>query len=739
MSAVTRWLKILGPLLVILLAVGVRAVDPVALQELRFKVFDAYQRFSPRPYPDSPVIVVDIDNPSLDRQGQWPWPRTLLAELTGKLQQAGAAAIAFDIIFAEPDRTSPGQVMESWPQTERTAALRRLASEDGLPNHDRIFADSLAAGRTVTGFALDHGATNSAPPVKAGFAASGPDPKRFVPRFNGAVSNIPLLSKAASGNGSLNVIPESDGVVRRIPLFVTDGESLYPSLAAEALRVAQGASTYLVKSAGAGGAASLGSETGITAVKIGRAVLPTDPSGRIWLYDSGHRPERTISAWKVLTGEVDAARLRGAIAIVGSSAAGLKDQHATPLSPGIAGVTLHAQMLEQVLTGSFLGRPDWADGAETLAVFLIGLLVFAPFLLPRLPMLWSVGFGAIVVAGVAVVSWQAFAMWRWLFDPVYPAMTGVAVYVAASLPRYLEVEGEKRRIRAAFAQYMAPSLVEQLAGNPKRLRLGGETRDLTLLFCDIRGFTSLAERMDADEVTRLLNRFLTPMSDAIMETGGTIDKYMGDAIMAFWNAPLDDPDHAAHACRAAQEMRRRLADLNASIARDSEADGKEPVEIRIGIGLNSGPCSVGNMGSNRRFDYSALGDNVNLASRLEGQCKTYGVEVVISETTRAGAEDVSAVELDLIRVKGRRDPARIYTILAASDVPEDLTAKHAAMLSAYRARDWDRADALIAECRTLMPGEELSGVYDLYAARIAELRADPPGDDWDGVFEATTK
>lgn len=739
----TRWLKIVAPLLVVLMGVGLRALDPSVLEELRFKVFDAYQRIAPRAYQPTPVVVADIDNESLDRLGQWRWPRTVLAELTDTLRRAGAAAIAYDIVFAEPDRTSPNQVMESWPQTPRTRKLRELAARDGLPDHDRIFAESLAGGRTVAGFVLDRGADNVQPPVKAGFASSGPDPRQFVPRLEGAVSNIPAIAAAATGAGSLNVVPESDGVVRRLPLFVTDGDKLYPSLTAEALRVGQGASTYLIKSAGRGGAAAFGSATGITAVKIGRFVVPTDAAGQVWLYDSGHVPERSIPIWKILAGEVDAERLRGAVVLVGTSAAGLKDQRATPLQPNAAGVTLHAQVLEQVINATFLSRPDWADGAEILAVVVLGLLVFAPFLLRRVSILAASAFAGLLIAGVVFGSWQAFHTWRWLFDPIYPVLTGVAVYVAASLPRYLEVEGEKRRIRAAFAHYMAPSLVEQLAGNPGRLRLGGETRELTLLFCDIRGFTSLAERMSADEVTRLLNRFLTPMTDAIMETGGTIDKYMGDAIMAFWNAPLDDPEHAARACHAALEMRRRLAELNAELVAEQREEGQGPAEIAIGIGLNSGPCSVGNMGSHRRFDYSALGDNVNLASRLEGQCKTYGVDIVISESTRAAAADYPAIELDLIRVKGRRDPVRVYTLLAAArgdghDAAE-LQARHDAMLQAYRAQDWDRAEELLGQCRGLLADDALAGVYDLYAARIAELRAAPPGAAWDGVFEATTK
>ncbi len=733
-----KWGRILAPLLVLALAVGLRAADPQALSELRLRVFDTYQRLAPREYLPAPVRVVDIDDASLERLGQWPWPRTMLADLVLTLHEAGAAAIAFDVIFAEPDRTSPARVMTTWPDTAQTAALRELAAAGRLPDHDAIFAEALAKTRSVMGFVLTGGGGGAPPPVKAGFASMGPDPKRFVLRFSGAVSALPVLAEATKGSGSLNVMRESDGVVRRIPLLVADGDQLYPSLAAEALRVAQGAGSYIVKTVGAGGETGFGAETGVTEVKIGRVVVPTDGEGRLWLYDSGAQAERVVPAWQVMAGKADE-RVRGAIVIVGSSAAGLKDQHATPLNPIAAGVGLHAQVLEQALSGAFLARPDWADGAELLSVAVLGLLVLALFQIPRLPFTVSVALGLAAVAGVVGASWHAFAAWRWLFDPVYPAVTGIAVYVAASLPRFLQVEGEKRRVRAAFAHYMAPAMVERLAADPKRLRLGGEQRDLTILFCDIRGFTSLAERMTADEVTQLLNRFLTPMTDAILETGGTIDKYMGDAIMAFWNAPLDDPDHAANACRAVQAMRHRLADLNRDLVAEFPALGDGG--IRIGIGLNSGPCSVGNMGSERRFDYSALGDNVNLASRLEGQCKTYGVDVVLSEHTLSAAGEQPALELDLIQVKGRRHPVRIHTLVDGAEAAEvaALRAAHAAMLRAYRTQEWDAVLEAVAACRRLPAAAGLQALYDVYAERVAALRTDPPGAGWDGVFEAQTK
>ena len=284
---------------------------------------------------------------------------------------------------------------------------------------------------------------------------------------------------------------------------------------------------------------------------------------------------------------------------------------------------------------------------------------------------------------------------------------------------------------------MAPALVERLAEDPGHLKLGGEMRELTLLFCDIRGFTSISERLDAEELTALINRFLTPMTDLILEREGTIDKYMGDCIMAFWNAPLDVEDHRGHGLRSALAMRRRLVTLNADLALEAATSGEEPIELGIGIGLNAGIACVGNMGSDQRFDYSALGDTVNLASRLEGQCKTYGVEIVVSEETLDNTEAFMALELDLITVKGKTEPIRVFTVIGEPEVAETaefkaLAAKHAAMIIAYRGQQWETARTLVAECRPLAEPYKIPGLYDLYDERLDQFEREPPPADWDG-------
>jgi len=331
-----------------------------------------------------------------------------------------------------------------------------------------------------------------------------------------------------------------------------------------------------------------------------------------------------------------------------------------------------------------------------------------------------------------------------LIDPAFPLATVGGVFSAAIFLRFAVSEIERRRVRNAFSHYLAPELVEELAADPTRLVLGGEMRDMTLLFCDVRGFTSLSERLAPEVLTRLMNRFLTPLTEEILERRGTIDKYMGDCIMAFWNAPLDDPDHARHACASALAMLERLREVNVDLERSADAEGWRFEPLRIGIGLNSGACCVGNMGSDQRFDYSVISDEVNLASRLEGQSKHYGVDVVIGPGTRAGAPEWAALELDRIRVKGKRRPVTIHALVGPPELAGDggferLAAAHAALLAAYRERRFEEALAALARCRVLDPAERMAGYYERMARRCEHYLESPPPADWDGVFEATEK
>ena len=538
-------------------------------------------RAAPRIYEPQPVRLLDIDDESLARIGQFPWPRTVFAELIARLANMGAGLVVFDIVFAEPDRTSPANILPVWPSTPEIDALR--AKSDGLPDHDAIFADIIGqAGNVIAGFVLSDVDSERAPAQKGSFATAGDDPKPFIPSFSGAVVNLKPIEDAALGNGSFNLIAETDNIIRRVPLFVRLGDRLYPSLSAEALRLAQGARTFILKSSGASGETAFGESTGLNTIKIGRIEVPTDPLGRIWIHDTGTIPERYVSAWKVLDGSVDPQKIAGNIIIVGTSAAGLQDIRSTPLTAAAAGAEVHIQAIEQMLLGHFLERPDWAYGAEIIYLIVLGLILIV--LIPRLGGGWSALLGLGAIVGVSYASWYLFTEQLWLLDPVIPSLAAITIFLASTLLNYLRTEAEKAQVRDAFSHYMSPALVEQLAEEPDRLVLGGEMRDMTLLFADIRGFTAISEQFKEDPqgLTQLINQFLTPMTDMILSRRGTIDKYMGDCIMAFWNAPLDDDQHAANGNDSALAMFTALEGVNAEIKQQAEDEGRKFFPINIG-------------------------------------------------------------------------------------------------------------------------------------------------------------
>jgi adenylate cyclase len=734
-----RLLYVLVVGIVILAALALRVWDPTPVARLRSLVFDSYQRLSPRAFdPSLPVRIIDIDEESLKHVGQWPWPRTVLAELVDKLAASGAAAIGFDMVFPEPDRMSPANALRFWPKSDALSGLREEVEK--LPTNDQVFAEAIGKTPVVLGFIASPAAT-SLPETKAGFAHGGDDPRLFAPRYPGAAASLKQLQDAAQGGGSLNWIPEHDQIIRSMPMVIAIGDTLFPSFAADMLRLAQGASTYMVKSSGASGEHAFGEKTGIVSLRVGDFEIPTEAHGQMWIRFTSESKERYLPAWKVLNGEIGADAIEGRILLIGTSAAGLLDLRATPLDPSVPGVSLHAQAIEQILQGAYLQRPDFATPAELLFILVIGLLI--AFLIYRMGALGSAVLGGAAIAAVIGVSWYAFDVPGWLVDPIYPAIALTAIYLAGTLVVFLRTERERNRVRHAFSHYMAPALVKRLADDPSRLKLGGETRDMTLLFSDVRGFTGISEGLDAEELTRFLNSLFTPLSNIILEEQGTIDKFMGDAVMAFWNAPLDDSAHPSHACSAALRMMREMEILNERWREEAETKGRPYKPVRLGIGLNTGMCCVGNLGSETRFDYSVIGDNVNVASRLEGQSKTYDVGTVVGESTTARAPDFAFLELDLLKVKGKTEATRAFALLGDHVLRNSqsfiaLAERHREFLARYRAKDWDAAEALSRECEKLNTSR-LDRLYELYRERIAYFRINPPPPDWDGAAEALSK
>jgi adenylate cyclase len=725
------------PLIALALALTARLAAPDLLDRLMLISFDAYQRIAPRPPSEVPIRIVDIDDASLNKYGQWPWPRGLDAQLIDKLREAGAAVVSFDVVFSEPDRTSPKLLLAQLTrQGDVTGDTSRLLAE--LPDPDEKLAAAMKEQPSVAGYILVEHGSSEKPAQKAGYAFAGDNPLAFVDTFPAAIIDLPPLQAAAIGNGFLNQHVDWDQIVRRVPLVMRLGDKPMFSLVAETLRVVTGARTYVARGAGASAEKSFGENTGLTAVKIGPLTIPTDSAGRVWVYYSKPRSDELISAAKILSGDFDPALIKDHIVLIGTSAAGVvNDLQATPVGAGVPGVEVHAQLLEQILDGVYLSRPDWAQGAELLFALVVGIGLI--LVLPHIGALASAVLGITAIIVAIGSSWMAFRDVHLLIDPVYPTIVLVLIYFTSSILGYLRTEVRQQQIRSAFSRYMSPHYVAELARNPEKLQLGGEYKQLTVMFCDIRGFTTMSEGLDARALTHLMNSFTSPMSDIITEAHGTIDKYIGDCIMAFWNAPLDDPDHAKHAVRAAQDMRSKVVELNERFKAEAEATGKRYHELRVGIGLNTGECVVGNFGSEQRFNYSLMGDPVNLASRLEGLCKLYHVDLVIGEETAKLLDDPLLLELDLVAVKGKSQAVRVFTMPPPDDaVVTPYKSRHAELLAAYRRQDWASAlaalgDAPLAAVRYLAP------LYNLYRHRIAHFQIEAPPGDWDGVYTAEEK
>ena len=692
--------------------------------DLRLTSFDTFQALFPRvTLEDDPVIVIDIDDESLNRLGQWPWSRNALASLTDKTQLS--AVTGFDIVFAEPDRTGSKELQEMYKQEPELVRILEKTAD-----HDETFASSIKDhGTVVLGLAPNNNKTIYYDNQKFGLVTQGDDAKQFVPQYKGLQKNIALLEDASAGLGSMS-IGNNDSIVRTIPTFETINDKLIPSFPLELVRVAIGASTYQIKASNASSEEAFGEATGINHVKLGGLVMPTNPDGSLWIYPTPSKNLNIIPAWKVLNDEYDSSYFEGKITIVGTSASGLFDLRSNAIEQNVPGVTIVAQFVQQIFSNTFLKRPDWLLGLEFLAGLVISVLM--TIVIQRNGPVGGLAVFALGNGSVVYASYYFFINHQYLVDPISPLVICLVAYLVITFFNFLFTELERSKVRTAFSQYLAPAMVEKLAQSSESLVLGGERKEMTFLFSDIRGFTAISEKYqkDPEGLTDLINQVLTVLSNEILATEGTIDKYMGDCIMAFWNAPTDQPDHRDRALQAAFAMQKALTNLNLDLER-SEQD-----TLSVGIGINSGQCIVGNMGSEDRFDYTVLGDAVNLASRLEGQCSHYGFEMILGEETAKSLQGHQIVELDLLAVKGKTEPVKIYTALENFD-QSNFIEEHNQFLSFYRAKQWAEALDHIKKYQSQI--NEFGIYYDLFLRRIDELKENPPENDWQGVFIADFK
>ncbi len=646
------------PLLTVLVGVLLYQLDPLALQVLRNTTFDQYQRWDARTYRNAPVRVIDIDDASLARIGQWPWPRTRVAELVERLNQAGATVIAFDIVFAEPDRTSPAAMLDTWKTA--SPALREQLTR--LPDHDAVLARALTRGGNVLGHApREDGAAPRHFIRPYTVVDMGPPALPFLHGFPGTVTALPAFQDAAAGNGAIAFVPDSDGVIRRVPLLLRVGEQAVATLVAEALRISQQASDYVVITSEEAGA-------GIEEILIGNLSLPTTAEGEMWVRFTTAGQARYIPAWKVLAGQVDASELKGSIILIGTSAKGLLDPRFSPLGGGIPGVEVHALALEQILAGTPLIRPNWATGLEVTAIIVGGLLVGLVAL--HSGALLSAALVTLLLAGTAGGGWYAYASHGLLLDPGTPALIFLIAFILSSLHHHIVSERRQRWIREAFARYVSPNRVAHLVDHPGELELGGQRRECSFIFTDLAGFTSLMEKLDPNQAVALLNVYLDNMIGIAFQHEGTLDRIVGDAVAIMFSAPVIQADHRQRALACAAAMH----EFASRYAAEANAGGTPFGATRIGI--HTGEVTVGNFGGTTIFDYRALGDPVNTASRLESVNKQLGTLVCVSQSTLSGCPEVAARPVGKLVLKGKTEPLMVHEprFAARTQVPDPDTA-----------------------------------------------------------------
>ena len=696
--------------------------------------------------PGDEASIVLIDDQAVDKFGGWPLSHRLFAQAITKLHASGAKVIVLDLLFAQAERTlSPtqrtavGEAAAALPGDDRSlqTMLRALATDDP----DAEFADAIRnAGNVYLPLAFYFtGEAEQAPDFvsEAGYQRFAKTSERpvFPLKPVSVLSPLRPWAEAAAGLGHVSLAYDQDTVPRYDHVALPFQGDFIPSLPIRVVAAYLGVPWPQV---------ALGLGEG---VDIGSLHVPSDRAMRILInYRGPPHTFPTYSFLDLLDGKIPSKALDGRVVLIGASFLGIPDSQPAPFgSTPLPGTERLATVIDTMLQRHFIAESPGLWPIAVIALVLI-LATLNGAMAAYLHMGLAAALGLTLIVGWCLGAQLAFVSGLWL-PVVNPLIALTASAGVALLYRYRILDADSRMVEDAFRHYLSPDMVENLARDPRGLQLGGETRALTVLFSDIRGFTSIAEgfKSNPQGLTQLINNsFLTPMTDLIMERRGTIDKYMGDCVMAFWNAPLHNPAHADDACESALAMVRELERINRDIR---EAHGGTVPEIKIGIGINTGDCVVGNMGSNRRFNYTAIGDAVNLASRLEGQTKTYHADIILGNDTRKALSEWAILELDYIAVKGKLEAEGIYALVgdrAFAQTPEfrRLAAQHEALLRSYRNQDWSSATAVLARCRRSgikLPGADLPALYDLYEARIQYFQEHPPGPSWDTVFVAESK
>jgi len=740
-----RWLPVTLSLCIVLLAIAraagylqVQLVDRLEHITYDWRVLAGLQTGT-----DPRVVIVDIDERSLAAEGRWPWSRDILARLVERIFEAhGAAVLGFDVVFAEPDTSSGLPQLERLARGELAQNAEFLAQLEVLRpqlDHDHLFARTLARYPVVLGYyfnaevSREQAMRSGVLPEPSLVAGSFQGRRINVTRAQGFGANLEAFQRVALGAGHFNPVLDIDGVVRRVPMLYEYAGDYYESLSIAIAKAALGVDELRLHFEDAPWGASR-AYAGLEWLELGAQRIPVDENVHALIpYRSRQGGFTYVSATDVLRGSPDlpADLMRDRIVLVGTTAPGLFDLRATPVQENYPGVEVHANLITGILDGAIKAKPAYVLGAEAVMLCLFGLTL--ALLLPLVSPVQATATyaGAMLLLSAGNLLFWANGLVLPLASPL--GMMTLQFVLQMSYGYFVETRG-KRQLTSLFGQYVPPELVDEMSRAPENYSLEASSRELTVLFSDVRGFTTISEGLSPPKLARLINDFLTPMTRIIHANRGTIDKYMGDAVMAFWGAPVEDQDHAAHAVQTALEMVKRTEQLS------EEFKAKGLPAISIGVGLNTGQMSVGNMGSEFRMAYTVLGDAVNLGSRLEGLTKEYGVSIIVSEGTRKAAPEFVYRELDLVQVKGKEQSVTIHEPLCRSgeltkELKDELKVYRQG-IDYYRARNWDLAEL---QFLTLVKQSKNPGLYRKYAERCAWLRENPPDQNWTGVFAFKTK
>jgi adenylate cyclase len=686
----------------------------------------------------STVVIIDIDEASLREEGRWPWSRQKVAKLTAAAKNHGAKTIGFDVSFAEQERNIATELIQAieadFPsQRGKTSFLQELETK---VDRDLQFADQLRKQEVVLGtlfHAEELSSIGELPPPWMTLRSPQKE-QLLVPKMGGYNSNLSVLQQAATDGGFLNTTPDDDGIIRRTPLVLKHGDNIYPSLSFAMAKIHNQALRFKIETANNNGVES------VLGLWLNRYFIPTDSYGRALVPYIGKRQSFTyISATELLNadssnqGFSQFPELQGAAVLVGTSALGLFDLRNTPMEPAFPGVEIQASLLQAMIDQTlFPSEPEWSDAVAALLIIIFGLSlsIIAPALSPR---------SLFVLAAVIIIPLVAIQLWLWSsfklsFTPVMPAVIILSVIGLNAIRGFFNESSLRGEIHGMFGQYVPAAHIDKMINSPGSASFSGETKNMSVLFCDIRNFTTISESLDATQLKGMLNAFFTPLTEIIFESQGTIDKYIGDLVMAFWGAPLDDPDHRKHSVEGALEMLAKVDELRPLFV----AQGLP--EIHVGIGINSGDMNVGDMGSSFRRAYTVLGDAVNLSARLEGLTKYYGVSLLVGEQTWVDLDGFLFRYIDRVKVKGKEQPIDIYQPLCrTADITEQqltLAKIHDQAMTAYMEQRWDDA---ISYFKQVLSHELECVQAKLFLERIETLSAEPPEADWDGSYRHTQK